>query len=1058
MFSYSYRERYASALAEVLDILGEVKSSKLLQAYATFSAMQSVGGDLAEAYKMVCEKYKDYKLAVLTISSKCFAKEKLAECAELFTSLEMEKFLGFVVPDIVCEPDRLWASYRQYRDDFAMDQIQLAHHIIAVKLNTYQKILGQAGTQAEDAWSKIYRHYRKNEVYPLPQNIFKSFYAAINMYQLEQGEVSPQVLSYLNKPLADLLVVLFEDLQLTRAQSIKVVRDFFCLDEQAVRIEMGQEIYNFVQNKDHSARAKLINKALKLIAKISPLELICAISLRKKEGVANERRKTEALVVPNDVSLENGMVCSLFFSEISAEKENNLLILFPTPHFVRKVLREHQYENLKITFVFQDGNIAEALAYQASDVAYAPAAGANITFESYSDWKKPDGDWESKYNYALVFGTRVAISERESVCSMLAARCCSECPVFVLDSGRYAESKTACTFDNEDITIQKIALIPQGINNSSQPRRKVLMRCAVNYRELEDNVQVYTYTINTVLKTQALSPTQEAPVIISREELWNNTQTLRKLYSLEMVRRHTSGRERNPPFSQEITPDIMVWCSKTYPGNNRARPRLEAYVCEPAPASKINSGAKERGNRIASTVKHTTRVADEDILDWLENTYPYSAVSPKSSGGKTQTNIREEIISHYTEYLQGENIALKTLWYLYPNLSDFYSKSMYEMLSEMMQTTIGQQKVGDLTVETCEYLLVSEYPQLTQDGLWIRMEILSKVLDCAVELGYCEDNNLRQALRQAHVRDKLFAQVRRALAKKHFTRSELQRAYEFLFSKLEQKQYQYLGVLIRLATGLESKIVCALRWSDLLYYADYNLYSIIVARQINDDGTFEGFRDSEDYLTFPLPQRLQDVLLKAKQQQGVKNGNQLILNSLLSEDYENIGVIPKMLNQLTREMVKSIGIDERIVSLPGREEQSRETDLNKYNGDIIRENFRFWATKVGELNADEMSYLMRNKPTSTLGCYYCDFLNETSQLILRVKLNRIDAASHSMPAHVRRYTPCTASDYSAEIAADEAGRKTVLLELCSEEEASVEVNINSLYGVSYEAALEEEGK
>ena len=167
----------------------------------------------------------------------------------------------------------------------------------------------------------------------------------------------------------------------------------------------------------------------------------------------------------------------------------------------------------------------------------------------------------------------------------------------------------------------------------------------------------------------------EEPVLINCADLYANPQTLRQQYSREIILRRPAGRERTPSFSHEITPDITVWCSKTYPKNNQAKPRLEAYVCEPAPASRINSGFTERGPRIQSTIKHTTSVPDEKVLEWLENEYPYSIVSPKRTNRSsaismpTVTNIREEVIAHYTEYLRGQNIALKTLWYLYPSLS-----------------------------------------------------------------------------------------------------------------------------------------------------------------------------------------------------------------------------------------------------------------------------------------------------------------------------------------------------------------------------------------------------
>ena len=648
------------------------------------------------------------------------------------------------------------------------------------------------------------------------------------------------------------------------------------------------------------------------------------------------------------------------------------------------------------------------------------------------------------------------LSVRDDVSPVLAERCNKNSTLLILDTSQYIENNSIEHFENDHIVLKKIGLIPQGINNSTQPRRKLILRCNVNPQNLKteqsDPVEIHTYTLNTDLKIQALSPMHEKPVLINRTDLYFSAKTLRHLFSIEISHRHAAGRERHPSFSHEITPDIVVWCSKTYPKNNLSRPRLEAYVCEPAPASKINSGYKERGSRIISTIKHTTSVSDENILDWLEKVYPYSVVSPKhvssSSKQQTSTSIREEIITHYTEYLQGQNIALKTLWYLYPSLSDRFNKSSYEMLSSMMDTIIGEQRVCDLTSETCESLLTCTYPDLAENALWVRFEILSTMLDQAVAYGYCTCNNLRLALRQADVRDKLFAQVRKALTKKHFTQSEFQKAYKYALSKIEQGEAAYFGVLFRMMTGLESKIICALRWSDIRFSYEYSISSVIIARKMYDDGSFEGFYDNEDYLVFPIPYKLQNLLHHLKNKRGIKNDNQLILSSLASTD-SNTTITPKMLNQYTREVILSLGINERIISLPHHNQQERETNLNKYNGDIIRENFRFWATEVGKLNADELSYLLRNKPVSTLGCYYCDFLNEASQLILHVKLNRIEGAitgHHNVGT--KKYPFSTASTHQFETAIDPQSRRMVLMEIHAEEDTNVNIEVNSQYGVS----------
>ena len=1062
MYSPPLRNQYNSILSSILG-QEEFKSSKLLQAYVTFSAMISDDTTPSESYSSICKKYADYKRALLRISNQQCNALRYEEMAE-YIALPFQDFLTYVTPDIVCDPISLMMHYRNYNGMYELDHIQLLHHIIAIKLNSYQTITSSPNTKStgdlkDDPLILIYNHYKENEANPLPINIFKDLYSAINVHPLDPRELSPKLFGSSGKYLSELLGILFNELQLTRAQSLRMVRDFFCDNHQAVRISKEQDIYPFIQNKDNGSRIKLINKALKLMTKFSPLELICAISLRKKDGTANERNKTETYILPNDITLENGLVYSSFFSGIAPDSDAHILVLLPTPHFINKVLWSSEYKDYKITFVLEDNSICDAILYQASDLSYAPEIGSNLQFTRYQQWIETNDLCEIEYTHVLLFGTRLSITSHPELAAILFERCTENASLLVLEPSQYIEVRDYLIQSTSKITIEKIALIPQGINNSTRPRRKVLIRCKISstgHKTTQpQSIELHTYTLNTVLKTQALSAMHEEPVLIDWADFCKNPQSLRKLYSKEIVLRRPAGRERNPSFSHEITPDIVVWCSKTYPNDNQSRPRLEAYVCEPAPASRINSGFSERGNRIKSTIKHTTSIPDENILDWLETVYPYSIIVPKRiktniDSTLTVTSIRDEIITHYTEYLSGQNIALKTLWYLYPSLEDHYSKSSYHILSSMMSTLIGEQRVCDLTAELCEYLLSTEYPDLSQDNLWARFEILSTALDQAISLGYCQSNNLRLALRQAHVRDKLFAQVRNALTKKHFTKNELQKIYTFVLDQIEMGQTLYLGVLIRLLTGLESKIVCALRWCDLLYSPEYNLYSAVITRKINEDGSFEGFSDNEDYLLFPITEQLQSIILHVKQTNRIHNDNQLILGSLLPPESNMNYVKPSLLNQLTREAILSLGLDERVILLPHHGEIQHETDLNKYHGDIIRQNFRFWATETAKLNADELSYLLRNNPSTTLGCYYCDFLNEASQLMLQVKLNRIDSILHNNPSKARKRTLHTSTSCNFKTDTEGGVKKRILLEISSKGVTNIELSISSQYGVNIE--------
>ena len=443
MHSPPLRNHYISILSSILGQDEEFKSSKLLQAYVTFSVMTSDDATSRESYSSICKKYANYRKALLRISNqqcKTLCSEEMAK----YVDLSFQDFLTYVTPDIVCDPVSLMMHYREYKSIYELDHIQLLHHIIAIKLNSYQKITSSPntispGNPKDDPLTLIYNQYKENEANPLPINVFKDLYSAINVHPLDPRELSPKLIGSSSKHLSELLEILFNELQLTRAQSLRMVRDFFCDNHQAVRISMEQDIYPFIQNKDNGTRIKLINKALKLMAKFSPLELICAISLRKKDGTANERNKTEVYILPNDITLENGLVYSSFFSGIAPESGAHILVLLPTPHFINKVLWRSEYKDYKITFVLEDNSICDAILYQANDPSYAPAIGSNMQFTTYQQWIEANGLCEIEYTHVLLFGTRLSITSRPELAAILFERCTENATLLVLEPSQYIE-------------------------------------------------------------------------------------------------------------------------------------------------------------------------------------------------------------------------------------------------------------------------------------------------------------------------------------------------------------------------------------------------------------------------------------------------------------------------------------------------------------------------------------------------------------------------------------------------------------------------------------------
>lgn len=1072
MFTPSLRKEYESLYEQITGLGMPVKSSSLLQTYATILAIINTPASSSEdAYRIVRTMYSGYELALCSKIKPPFPST-FSEIAEQYLQLSLLDFLLYVVPDLVCEPERLM---RYQACATFSDTVHLVHHIIRIKHNTYLELeqsdyfKNSSPGASPDIDDRLYQFYTQNEQnYPLSKKDFLQLYRAINMFTLDQNYLSPKLIGVKDKDLSILMDILFDQLQLTRAQCFQLIHNFFCLNRQSDYFVSELQTYNFTPFNSNE-RSKLLQKALRIIAKVSPLEAICAISIRKKQGSVNTSNRTESLVLPNDVTLESSLIYSAFFSSIAPNFKSNIAIVFPSLCFIRRILHDPRHTDQRISFIIEDSNAAGALAYQASDITYAPRIGTNITFLSYSDWKNQKHNSTEKYSNVLLFGSGLSYVQREEIYPNIFECCCTGATMCVLESSESIENKRNFFFDNPLVSHMRIALIPQGINNSTAPKRKALLLCSIQNNSSSPGntigkaVRLFAYTLNTTLGTQAISPMLAKPITFDVLDPCSRSVTLRQLYLKELLNRKSSGRTRNASFPYEFTPDIQIWCSKTYPKNNAARPRLEAYICKPAPDKRLNSGYRERGSAIDSTKKHTTKIPDADVLKWLEEEYPYSVIIHRSqsntegqalSSVDKVTSIRDEITNHYVQHLQGKNIALKTFWYLYQDLADSYSKSAYQIFEEMVHTAIGQQRICDMTAEECEKILIATYPDLSDTDLWKRFAIISTALDKAVEYGYCQENDLRTALRHTTKMDQLFSQVRRALTKTHFTKAELQQAYRFCINKLSCGESEYLGVLIRMMTGLESSIVCALRWSDLMHHPEYDFYSFVITRQIGKDGAIIGFHDAEDYLCFPISKQLQAILSSFRKRIRTSDDTTTIVSTPFTDAQNSKTITPQLINMCAKEMITSIGISEHKVILPGADDEFRETDLNKYYGDFIRENFRYWSVKSSKLTADELAYLLRIKSPTTLGRFYCDFLNEASQLILYLKLCRWESDLIGVEPPISKISNATInSHFHRMIPANISHRTSIMLEITADASAKGTIMIDSPYGLSSETTL-----
>lgn len=1033
MYQNMARTHLISLLALILPQGYTIKSSVLLKAFATFYQMDAMkeNTDLNSAYSYVCKANAAYTHGFCANFIQ-IQSEEFSHIKEQFLRFDLLSFLRFIVPDFAAQPQKLCDFYKQ---NFNNELIKFVHYMCRVRQLGFKKLGNYSSEKGSESKHVLYSSYCKIEaenITPLSEKDFFKLYNYELLYPLSfpKTKILPGNKKYIN----DFVTAVKSELMLSNSDQIDLLHNiiFNNLDSAEAPVFYFPARFSKIKSGDRQ-HLDALNTCVISALKVSPLELLSELSVSKKPQPGNAKTGSEGLKIRNDIPLSTGLIYNLFSSLLPPfdDESKSTDIFFPSLFFFKQWISDSLLNSKKVNFIFKDKRICDLINYNFSyDSGFAAPLSDNISLYSYDEWKQAVETKQLCVSpLCLLFSVDATPAFTKEFFELLNGFCSCDIQIFNLISNTDFR-KFLSEAPLEHIRINGIDLIPQGINNCTLPSRKLFVYtayCPSDTLACDSACIINSYRLNHDLGSQALSQSADF-LSVTQSKLQRNIgcfyESINQMFRQEVLKRRAAGRTKSAAFSYQFTPDITIWCSRSYPEKNSGRPRLEAYVCEPPSYDKASRGYMNRGRLYPETKKRVCKITDDEVDNWLEHIYPFETVQPRRSSGQMQDsgsaikpvlNIREFIIEKYSEILSSRKseIALKTFWYLFPNLSDDISPSDYECLSSMMYTDIGMIALEDVSIEECEKLLTAEYPECSREALWRKFKLLEYLISSAVSKGWCNENPLHTAIQERHTQDKLFSQVRSALIKKHFTKAEARAAFQFIKEKFNSGNFEYMGVMIRLLTGLESNIVCALRYSDIKKISDFNIYQLSITRQLTNDGSqFKGFADLSDYRLVPLIDILHQFTEQYVQYVKIHFPNTKLaslplvgtISSIADSNTRYKFYEPRKLDRLCGEVLESLGIDERIITVPTANGGTKETNLNYYGGDFFRENFRFHALNSAKLSTDELAYLLGNKPETTLGKHYWDFANNASQYLIYVKLQRLAGLFSNVKS-------CTATQY-----------------------------------------------
>ena len=680
--------------------------------------------------------------------------------------------------------------------------------------------------------------------------------------------------------------------------------------------------------------------------------------------------------IPNDYSLENNYVF-YHFSSLLNKKQDSALIVLPSPVFIKKWRNDAELTKIATVFVVASSTQAEILTRSER------GRSTYVSTDHLGDFLEESPKFSRNI---LLFQTHEPGEKMgEEICNIV--RKSGEINLFLMLTSdghlKDASGEIQSMLAETDARIERVSLLPSGINNERKPSRKCLV-----YFWVKENIEEYTVTISQykLLTNQKYQALERRPLVLSMsiDEIPSDLD-FRRLYRLEFNKyERKTDAERNQAQRIDFTDEVHLFYTESA-GNEGCR-RVRAFVKDPSSSEKMT---------MYQTQKSVRNIPAEDVKEWVLTVYPYAETEYQGQ----RYSIRHEISSAYQKVLKPHDVSLKTFIYFFPECDSLIGNNTD--FNDLMNGEIGSLTADQIRNDAVDRILSERYQSYEGERAKYELKsILSAILDLAVKNGYAFTNDIHDAVEAVSNEKRAMYEVRNALVPSYFRRDVMKDLFGVSSKKYLGGDSRYLAILIKLTTGLETASVVALQWQDLKEVKKFggSFYQLFIRRSASFDGnSFHPLQKREAYRIIPVPDLLGQYIKMERDHQmqnlGIDNIRQMASLAIVGGGADHcingITMIysPSQINHLCRTVLKQY-IDKEEIQIPINETEFEQIDLRSYNGDIFRSNFRHFALSDCAYEKDELDFLTGNKPDSTFARNYCDMENDASQYRLYIKQNR----------------------------------------------------------------------
>lgn len=689
----------------------------------------------------------------------------------------------------------------------------------------------------------------------------------------------------------------------------------------------------------------------------------------------------------NDSGIECSFLVPKFLESVDSEKE--ILVVNPSPDML--IMVEEGRKGCKNYYIVTDRTIADLYKHQF----------AESTFFAIDEIRE-----EIVADEMLIINRDFPV-ERTAELMRWIEKCVGKVYAFIPHSFLENDEMGAFKlFEKAGMNISSILLIPSSAY-VSMPRKKCLVALA---KEYEGDILLKKADY---IETEKVLEIPDNSYAISKLDFWKRDISLISCWNMlikkecEETAIEKYDKSLIYQFSKEIELAYSIYANK----DNR-------YAGKAWYRELLNADTQKRGKRITPIIEKGLRAkTEEEIVKELwqvvfdERVYPY---------------IHLEIKEKYIQ--TGKAISLKTLWFLCKPI--MVQKADYDEIM-MQELFINAEPLGSFLAD--EQTDIECIALLSKTIGIDKVEIpttyfnqVNLVFECAKKNGYIKTNPLADIMRSVRNRaSDRQNDIRQIMSKKHFTDKEEMKIFDFLCETVIWHGEEYrrcvvdsmaLAALIRLFTGMATREVCALYWSDFKEIDGAKEYQFNVVKYCDKDGKVVSYSSQEIWKRFrlvPITKPLQVILLQRRdylKELGYHETELLEMPIICARDiyrYE-FGLKrlakPAKVAEFCRELLKVAEIPEQILVLPDSEKEL-VTDIYKYNGDIFLSNIRMHLNHDCKFSIGESNSMVGMEGIDTFSRHYCDYSHDLIQYGMIHKMCRWSSKYESKLLGTRRGSP-----------------------------------------------------